>query len=80
MPEHGEERNFRQVTRHGKDVEYVTPDGQVAHSGSVCSYTRPVGERYCGWCQEWMPQAGILARVFGCPKCRAEWDRPVVRD
>jgi hypothetical protein len=74
MARHGEERNFRQEVSHGPAKELIdATSGEVVYRGSLYSHERPVGERYCDNCKAWKTQKGILASLFGCPDCKAEW-------
>lgn len=78
MPRHGEKRNIRTITSHGKKVEFVGPDGDVVYSGPCSSSSRPAYERWCEKCQEWQDvgKSGLSSWILGsmiCPVCHGDW-------
>lgn len=72
-PRHGAERNRREETESGREVEFVTPEGQTVYRGAGCSVTRTVVEKWCSACRRWFTIKGILGHLFGCPDCGKEW-------
>ncbi len=71
---HGESRNHRKETVAGPEHSYLCVlTGRVLYSAPTYSHTFPVCERYCAYCRAWIEQRGILAVLWGCPICGADW-------
>jgi hypothetical protein len=74
---HGTEQYLGVITEYGREVEYVTPDGQTAFRGPLCASTGPQWKKYCAKCGEWKHlkgMVGTMLRGLSCPDCGAEWE------
>jgi hypothetical protein len=74
---HGAEQYLGVITEYGREVEYVTPDGQTALRTPLCSSTGPQWKKYCAKCGEWKHLKGMMGtvlRVMCCPDCHTDWD------
>lgn len=63
-PRHGDERNRREETEYGREVEYVNQtSGKTVWTGPGSSHTYTVVEKYCGSCELWVEVKGVTGKI-----------------